>query len=238
MTSGVHQIIDRQIRHWEMEARAREAALKESPDRPLRFRPWVTVSRAIGAGGSEIARGLAARLNFHVVDREIVEVLVREQHSQRALIESLDERDRSSLDVWVESLLHGHILYKGDYLRTLMSVLHSIALHGRVVIMGRGANFILQPDHGLHVRVTAPFSKRVAAVMQRLGVSRDEAERRVSQTDQEKSAFIQGYFHHSIDDPLGYDLILNMAGLENEPAVDLVEQTLRRKLAGRADVDF
>lgn len=235
MTSGVHQIIDRQIKRWELEAQARTAAATEpEPAGPPVVHPWITVSRALGAGGGAIARAAASRLDYQVYDRELLELLVREHHLHRRVLELLDERSRSSLEIWVQGIVRGRLVDKGDYLRDLASVLTSVALHGRAIIVGRGANFVLDASRGLHVRITAPFALRVEAVAAREGISRDEAERAVQRSDQERSAFIQGYFHHGIDDPLGYDLVINTAALGVEPAAELVERALRAKLVGKA----
>lgn len=235
MTSGIHQIIDRQIKRWELEAQSRAAAATEpEPAGPPVIHPWITVSRALGAGGSAIARAVAGRLDYQVYDRELLELLVREHHLHHRVLELLDERSRSSLEIWVQGIVRGRLVDKGDYLRTLASVLTSVALHGRAVIIGRGANFVLDASRGLHVRVTAPFDLRVGSVAAREGIGREEAERAVHRSDQERAAFIQGYFHHGIDDPLGYDLVINTAALGIEPASELIERTLRAKLSGKA----
>ncbi len=238
MTSGVHQIIDRQIKLWEMEAQARAQTPPHAPVTPPPTRPWITISRALGAGGGAIARALARRLDYQLYDRELLEVLVRENRLHHRVLELLDERSRSSLEIWVQGIVRGRLFDKGDYLRNLASVLTSVALHGRAVIVGRGANFVLDAARGLHVRITAPVATRVEAVAAREGISRDEAERTVHLSDQERAAFIQGYFHHPIDTPLGYDLMINTAGIGIDPAADLIERALHEKLGGRPDIEI
>ena len=109
MTTGIHQIIDRQIKRWEMEARERRATADVFQSRPAIIRPWVTVSRAFGSGGGEIARRLASKLSYEIIDKEILDVLIQEGHFRKAMVESLDEQDRSSLELWVDGLLHGRL---------------------------------------------------------------------------------------------------------------------------------
>jgi cytidylate kinase len=237
--SGIHQIIDRQIRAWEMEAEARRRASQDEALAAPALRPWVTISRAFGSGGGEIAQRVAAALGYQIFDREILDVIVQEGRFRAAIIESLDERERSSLDLWAEGLLHGALIDRGDYLRTLAGVLGSIAFHGHAVIVGRGANFLLDSSRGLHVRIVAPEDMRIVSIRRRRGMEDAEAARRlVRQTDEERSAYIEKQFHRLADDPLAYDLMINTARIGVESAVDLIVRALRLKLAAAANVRF
>lgn len=238
MSSGIHHIIDRQIRRWEVEAQARKEAERQRPGRPAVVRPWVTISRMFGSGGGEIAQSLAATLGYQIFDREILEVLLQEGHFRQAILESLDERDRSSLELWVEGIVRGHLIDKKDFLRVLVGVLGSIALHGHAVIVGRGANYVLDSGRGLHVRVVAPFPQRVETIARLRRIPFEEAEKLVHHTDGDRSHFIRTYFHREIEDPLGYDLIVNTAGIGVESAVGLIERALRQKLAKVPSIQF
>ena len=233
MSSQIHKIIDQQVRRWGLEAESRRASARESSGVPAPLRPYVTIGRMFGSGGGEVAQRLAAKLGYEIFDKEILEVIVLEGHFRSAMLETLDERDRSSLEIWVDGLLHGSIVDKGDYFRRLVRVLGSIAMHGHAVIIGRGANFVLDPAKGLHVRMVAPKGHRVEAIRQLRGISYGEAERLVSQIDHERAAFVQHHFHRDIHDPIGYDLVLNTAGTGITGAVELIERALRWKLGAQ-----
>jgi len=232
VSTAIHKIIDHQIRRWEMEAQARRGEPGRDPTAPPVIRPCITVARMLGAGGNEISRRVAAALNYQVLDKEIVEVLIREGRFREQILQSLDERDRSSLELWVEGLLRGRMLDKGDYMRTLIHVLGSIALHGHAVILGRGANFVLGSERALHARIVAPFANRVEEMKQRLGLSPEEADALIRRTDQERAAYVQGHFKRSIHDPLHSDLILNTGRIGVEGAVELIRRALEAKFGG------
>lgn len=238
MSSGIHQLIDRQIRRWEMEASARRELAAGRPGQPAPVLPWVTISRAFGSGGGEVAQRLSARLNYPIVDKEILEVLVQEGHLRAAIVEALDERDRSSLDVWVDGILRGKLQDKDDYLRTLVRVIGGIAIHGHSVIIGRGANFILDSARGLNVRVVAPREQRIETIRRIRDLDEDAAVKLVERVDGERSAYIRRYFHRDIEDPLAYDLILNTAGIGIDLAVELIDRSLRQKLGPLPHVRF
>ncbi|MBD3161365.1 MAG: hypothetical protein GF346_04105 [Candidatus Eisenbacteria bacterium] len=238
LTTGIHQIIERQIKGWQLEAEMREQASDQKPPRQLPLRPFVAISRAFGSGGGEIARRLAENLGYQIFDREIVDVLVEEDRFRRAILDSLDERDRSSFEIWVDGLLRGSLVDKGEYLRVLIGVLGSIAMHGHAVILGRGGNFLLDPGRGLSVRIVAPMDQRIETISRLRSLPYEEAEKIVVRTDADRSAFIRRQFQREIDDPLAYDLEVNTAGIGVEAAVALIEQALRKKLGNRPHVQF
>jgi hypothetical protein len=78
MPTGIHQIIDHQMRKWEFEAAARRESPRETMTAPRVVHPCLTVARELGAGGGAIARGIASALARPICDREILEAIVAE----------------------------------------------------------------------------------------------------------------------------------------------------------------
>jgi cytidylate kinase len=60
------------------------------------------------------------------------------------------------------------------------------------------------------------------------------AEQALRGEDMELAAFIRQLYRREIDDPTGYDMILNLEHLEAEAAADAVVTALRRKLGAPA----
>jgi hypothetical protein len=238
MATVIHRIIDHQIREWEAAAaRRREEALSR-PDGLKTIRPAITLARQIGSGGWEIAHQVAERLGWEVFDRELLEVIVRQGHFREAIMNALDEHDRSAVEIWVDGLLHGNIVDKGDYHRTLVRVLTSISMHGRAIIVGRGANYVLDPRRTFNLRIAAPRSVRVEMIARSRGLPMKKAAAIVTQTDHERAAFIMHHFHERIDDPTAYDLVINTASFSREAAAEMVVQALHLKLGGLAGVEL
>jgi cytidylate kinase len=86
----------------------------------------------------------------------------------------------------------------------------------------------------LHVRIIAPFEKRVAYVMQREGVDRHAAESRIQRKDHERASYLEREYHHKPGDAQLYDLVLNTSLLDLESAVDIICFTLQQKAKGLA----
>src|SRR5467141_2567903 len=122
-----------------------------------------------------------------------------------------------------------------DYWRTEDRIVRAAAARGHVVIVGRASQVILADLRDvLHVRVIAPFEKRVAYVMQREGVDRHIAESRIHREDHERASYLEREYHHHLDDAHLYDLVLNTSLLDLESAVDIICFTLQQKAKGLA----
>jgi cytidylate kinase len=108
-------------------------------------------------------------------------------------------------------------MYPGDYLRHLMKVMGTIARHGRAVVVGRGANFILPADKQFSVRVICPQEERVKNVARTFDVSLEAARHRVIRRESRRRAFVRQSFNADISDPLHYDMVLNTGRTGESP---------------------
>lgn len=116
------------------------------------------------------------------------------------------------------------------YLRTLTSVIRGIAKRGNVVILGRGGQAILRDDpETLHVWVAADREHRIGNLVLRDGMSREDAERRLKQSDQQRQAFHQRYFKVEPESPALYDMGINAGRIPTELAAEMVAIAARAK---------
>ena len=101
--------------------------------------------------------------------------------------------------------------------------IRALGRKGGVLVVGRGANYITRDIPGsLHIRVVAEREWRVARVAGGQNISLAEAESLVSRSDRNRRSFVQDTFGRSIDDPLGYTMVLNNQLLGQEAMVRLV----------------
>jgi cytidylate kinase len=107
-----------------------------------------------------------------------------------------------------------------------MNVIGTIGKHGRAVVVGRGANFILPPEQRFRARITASQKLRIENVAREFNLSPDEAKRRVIKTESNRKAFIRKYFNADIADPTNYDLVINTGTLSVANAVDVIGAAL------------
>ncbi len=226
--SSRENIIDRQIRRWELgkKRRREEQKAKEEEIFP---RTIITMSRERGSRGSFLAKLLAEKLNYQLIHREIIDFIARDSGVRRRLIESLDERIRSEIELWLEGLLRGKYLDEHDYFLYLMRSVLAIAHHGESVIVGRGANLILGLKNGFHIRVVAPMEKRIENLMKYENLSEAEAKKEIKLKDKERKDFIRIFFERDIGAPSSYDMVLNSANFEMEEALQLTLKAFESK---------
>ena len=105
-----------------------------------------------------------------------------------------------------------------------------LAKQGNAIILGRGANWFLDARFGLRVRVVAPLEARAERIAARDGIEPDAAHEKAVTRDAEQSEFIRQVYNRDTGDPLGYDLVLNLERLDEETAVQLTLNALRRRL--------
>ncbi len=227
--SSIDHILDRQVRRWESE---KSAHLPEhgAHDRPgTTLQPILTVSRQRGSGGTLLAERLAARFGHTLLHRDVIDRICDSSGFKRRIVESLDGHARSQVQLWVESMLQGDYVDANDYLRALLEVIYSLSHLGGVVVVGRGANFILGPGRGFHLRVVAPVEVRVRNLVEREGLAERDALRAIERSDRERAEWIHKACGRSIDDPLGYDLVINHLSISMESATSLVAAAAQEK---------
>ena len=231
--SNIEELINRQVKIWEVQQRLAaeggEAARSELAH--LSQGPWITVSKQLGSGGARLAEQIAGELGWQAFNKEILTTIARRTHSRERLLSELDEH---AIGRW-RDFLH-HVLVPGsmsqfEFLKEMMQVIWALARQGRVVLVGRGANWLLEPEYGLRVRVVAPLEQRIENVMDWENLTRAKARRRVEKEDADHEAFIRKVYQRSIDDSLGYDLVLNLGALGEAAAVQAVSTALRTKLS-------
>jgi cytidylate kinase len=215
---SIEQIIEEQVRRWQL-------TRTEEKNKGARI-SVITISREAGSGGNILAKRLSDQLEFDLFYQEFIHNMAESAHVSVRLLETLDEKGASVLEEWISSIVNKRHLWPDQYLQHLMKIIGTIGKHGRAVIVGRGANFVLPPEQRLSVRVIAPLKTRLLNVSQEFSVSVDEVRPRVLKTESDRKAFIKKYFNDDIRHPLNYDLIINTGTLSIDDAVNAVSGAL------------
>jgi cytidylate kinase len=206
---AMHQLIEEQVRRWEILRKEKQK------DKIL---PVITLSREPGSGGKLVAKAVADRLGLDLFHQELINAMAENADTTTRVIRTLDERGLSMIEDWVSAAISERHLWPDEVSRLLMRVIGAIGRHGKAIIVGRGANFVLPPENRFRVRIIAPLELRVNRVAETYGVSKKEAKRHVLRTESDRQAFVRKYFHSDIGDPSNYDLILNTGTLSVESA--------------------
>jgi cytidylate kinase len=224
----VEEMAARQGLFTEVRRRSRGA---ESPETLKREGPWIAISRQLGSGGSELAGRVAEALGWKSYDREILTAIAERTQSDEYLLSRLDEQGVAEFHEYLAPLIVPEDPGQAKYLAEMARIIVQIARLGRVVLVGRGAHWILTPDCGLRVRSVGSRDARAAIVAGAEGIPLDEARKKVEENDLSQRKFIRKAFNREIDDPAGYDLILNPLDLGLPAAVETVLAAARAKLS-------
>lgn len=193
--------------------------------------PYLLISREKGAGGGAVAQRAGRRLGWQVFNDELVDAIAKKANVRRELIESLDERDQATILETVARLLRPRPIDKAGYRAHLREVLLTLGHQGDVIIVGRGAHYILPRQFGLRVRMVAPVEVRAQRIASREKLSLKAARSEIERSDRERARLASRDFGQSAADPLNYDVTINTAELTLEAATEVVLTTLQRKLA-------
>lgn len=212
--------IERQIRRWEILQRAAQPAAPA---------PCVALSRLPGSGGAELGECVANKLDYGFFGIEIVDQIARQRGIQRHLVEDLDEHVRSVIDRYVTDAFKTNGFTESDYVRAVVRTIHTLAERGSVVLLGRGAPFVLGPERALRVLVVAPREARVERLAADRRIARGEAEALVERLDADRRAFHARDFGVDGDDPSLYELVVNTGTLGMDTASALVVDAFHRR---------
>ena len=177
--------------------------------------PIITLSRELGSRGDDIAVAVAEKLNLRLVGRDLLNQAARQAGVPEVALAEIDELGLLGVKPSREALQR--------YRLTVEEVMRSLVDAGNIMVVGRGSQIVLVERAGvLHVRIIAPRVERVRCVQERCHVSAEAAAARIDASDRARAGYLRRSYDARWDDPMLYDLILNMAHLTVESAADLL----------------
>ena len=204
----------------------------------------ITISRQYGAGGSEVARRVAAALQWRVVDNELVEAVASRAGLPAADIAEREERvpsfaerlartlAASTPELFAARVPGGTVpkLPETDLVRITETVVAELAERGRVVLVGRAAPAVLALERdSLHLQLVAPRPFRIQAAVERLGVSPEDAAKVVDETDSMRARYLRQYYRRDWYDPVNYHMVLNTGALGLDGVTEVIVAEARRR---------
>lgn len=190
---------------------------------------FVTISREGGACGPALSQRLVQRLNelnpgeepWTLWDRGLVEKVSVDHHIALELVDSLGETHHGWMEEFLNSLSQVSETDEAKVYRRVAMTIRALAHRGRVVIVGRGGVHITrQMPGGVHVRLVAPFERRVTFVMRQQGMTREAATEHVHELDRNQKAFFRRYWPTAIPDADLFTIGLNTSTVDENRAVE------------------
>jgi len=203
----------------------------------------ITISRQYGSGGSDIARLVAERLGWSLIDNDFVErvaeragVTAEEVQRQEERVPSLVERLARALAISAPEMFAATaepalpLPPEDRIVKMTEAVIAEVAGHDHAVLVGRGAQaYLAQRENTLHVYIVAPQDVRIDTAMRRLHVDRKTAEKVTDDADHGRRRYVHTYYGREWDAAAGYDLVINTGKFAYQQAADLIVEAARQR---------
>ena len=184
--------------------------------------PVITVSREFGSGGNHIVDLLCDRLGYCRVDKAMLTEIAAEAgvDVKAVLTKERDVTGKPRLISDQMTSLYGRQpaafgqageIDDQTYARVVRETMVRYAEAGDAIIVGRGGQIMLRDHPGtLHVHLHASPEARVRNLVERYGISKLDAQRRIERSDEQKRLYIRNvhknanwkdlkYYHVAID---------------------------------------
>ena len=199
----------------------------------------LALTRTCGSGATIIGQMLAEEYGVGFYDKKILRMASVDSGISEELFARADETTKKSLLYNVtQKIYNGEVIppespdfTKNDNLFAFQAkVLKELAERESFVCIGRGCNYVLKDyPNVVSIFVYAPFEKCVQVEMERLGMTRKEAEKHIQEMDKYRRAYYRYHTGKEWYDPYNYDLCLNTGELSYEQCVEIVVDYLRVK---------
>ena len=203
----------------------------------------ITINRELGSGGRTVGEKLAEKLGVPFYDKAVVKGLMDKYQLSVEEIEMLKGRNHNWWADFKRVLTLGEkttmgskyyqmtmgdepdLLTTDDLFRAETEILKGIANEESCVIAGSSGFFILKdhPNH-LSILIQASMEHRIERVMQKQGLSREEAEKIIKKVDKMRENYVTHYTKTSRYDTHNYDLVISTDGKSEDEIVELISK--------------
>ena len=193
--------------------------------------PIITISRQFGAGGRTLGEMIAQERDYLFLDDLIIQEIADKARVSTDFVKSMERTAGGTISKVISGLLSRsymeRIIGAGRgyideeiYVELLQKIITEFAKQDKVVLLGRGSQYVLQGFKGAyHIHLVAKWQDRIKFMQQFYDVSDAKASKAVKQGDTRRSNFYKKFGRQDYDQPYLYHLVLNMSRLSLEQAL-------------------
>ena len=193
----------------------------------------ITIGRQFGSGGKAVADKLGRKLGIPVYDNELITKAAQESGFSAELFVQSDEKKRffSLSAIFSGNLMNGSDNYMSD--KDLFAIqceaIKKIAEQGSAVIVGRCSDYVLRDSgYTLDIFLTSPQKVRSARIMERLGISEENALEMIERKDRDRAEYYNYYTFGNWGMASTYDLCIDSSLLGIEGTADYIIEFARK----------
>lgn len=189
----------------------------------------ITISRQYGSGGREVGLRLARRLGIPFYDRALCTEAARRSGFDSGFLERAEQLEGRKLSYLFQANSVPFCLSLADQAFLALAVtIRELAAQGPCVLVGRGANRILENrEDALNVYIHAGKQLRLERIVSRYGVPPERAEHSLREMDRRRTAYLRDYTDQVMGQAENYHLSLDSGLLGVEQAVRVIEGVYR-----------
>ena len=201
----------------------------------------ITIARGFGSGGKQIGLALSKQLGIPCYESQILSMASNYSGINKDLFFQVDEKLRgyhlikrlmksANQDDIVEPTDKSFISDVNLY-NIQAKIIKELAKQQSCIIVGKCANHLLRDyDNTVSVYIEAPRAFCVKNVIERLGVTEEEAHRMIYQTDRYRADYYKYYTGgETWTNPVLYDMTLNPDRKRMDKCTELISQYLKIK---------
>lgn len=202
----------------------------------------ITIARGFVSGGKQIGLALSKQLGIPCYESQILSMASNYSGINKDLFFQVDEKLRgyhlikrlmksANKDDIVEPTDKSFISDVNLY-NIQAKIIKELAKQQSCIIIGKCANHLLRDyDNTVSVYIEAPRAFCVKNVIERLGVTEEEAHRMIYQTDRYRADYYKYYTGgETWTNPVLYDMTLNSDRMGMDKCTELIIQYLKIKL--------
>ncbi len=183
----------------------------------------ITISREFGSIGKEIGQLLAESLGYEYIDRSKI---IRDMKAINKQWGKLgEEYDEHSPNVWERY----DWSFQG-FVALTQSIILNYGLKDKVVLMGRGGNFLFKDvPHALRIRIAMPQEARIVKIMREEDFTRTTACWLIKKADKEMAKAVYLVYGGHWDDPAEYDMTFDLGAKTEKEIIKMIKKALPKK---------
>ena len=203
----------------------------------------ITINRELGSGGRTIGRKLAEKLNVKFYDKALIKELTKKFDLSVEELEKVKASKRNWWNDFVQNYLNrynieerfnveSNIATTENIFRVESQFLKELAADESCVIAGRSGFYIFRNEpNAIKILIQSTMEQRIKRVMEKQGLTEEEAKKAIEKVDKGREKYTKEFSGTSRYDTRNYDLVLNVANMKEDEAVEVIMSYIDKKLS-------
>ncbi|HHC25733.1 MAG TPA: cytidylate kinase-like family protein [Desulfobacterales bacterium] len=194
----------------------------------------ITVSRQFGAGGKTLGKMISSKMEYSLVDNEIIQMVATKAKVSTNWVESIEKEAGGKFLKFISGVVPKSLVdrvlddkrgYIDEeiYVDSLRTIISKIADEGNTIIIGRGGQYILKDrENAFHLLLIGEKDDRVKFMESHYDLTTRQATQAVEMDDKRRINLYRKFGKKDYDHPDLYHLVLNMSKVSLEAACEVV----------------